>query len=91
MPKNLPIPAAVVSRTRHCTGLLFALPIGGELQCTASFTDRKTYADGSHADTADSSVTLSQQEIAALPAFLLAYSQLSAAVHAKRATYDPAP
>lgn len=88
MPKDLPLPPAVVSRERHCTGLNFSLPIGGELRCSASFTERETYADGTHYDGEQSSVTLTQAEIAALPAFAAAYGQLSFAVHAKRNTYD---
>lgn len=88
MPKDLSLPAPVVSRTRHCTGISFSLPIGGEMQCTASFTERETLQDGTHYDTDESSVALTQAEIAALPAFAAAYGQLSFAVHAKRSTYD---
>lgn len=91
MPQNLPLPSPVVSRARHCTALYFALPIGGELKCTASFTDRETMEDGTHFDSPEASVSLTHAEIAALPAFAAAYGQLSYAVHAKRATYDPAP
>ena len=88
MPKELPLPSAVVSRTRHCTGLAFHLPIGEPMQCTASFTERETMEDGTHYDSPEASVTLTQAEIAALPAFAAAYGQLSFAVHAKRSTYD---
>ena len=89
MPKDLPLPSPVVSRARHCTGINFTLPIGGALHCQASFTERETLADGTHFDTPESSVTLTQSEIAALPAFAAAYGQLSYAVHAKRQEYDP--
>ena len=88
MPQTLPLPAPVVSRARHCTGINFTLPIGGALHCQASFTERETLADGTHCDTPEASVTLTQAEIAALPAFAAAYCQLSYAVHAKRSTYE---
>jgi hypothetical protein len=92
MPQTLPLPSPVVSRARHCTALNFALPIGGALACAASFTERETMEDGTHFDTPEASVSLTQAEIAALPAFAAAYAQLSAAVHTKRASYDvPAP
>lgn len=91
MPLTLANPPAVTSVARHAVRLSFALPIGGELTCTVDFTRRTTRADASTEDAPDGSVTLSQAEIAALPAFTDAYAQLSAAVHAKRSTYDPQP
>jgi hypothetical protein len=87
MPVSLTPPSPVVSRARHCTGLLFALPIAGELSCVASFTVRETREDGTTADVPAGDVTLTQAEIAALPAFRDSYEQLSAAVHAKRDAY----
>ena len=88
MPVSLSIPSPVVSRSRHCTALAFALPIAGSLSCVASFTIRETFSDGSVSDTPDADVNLTQAEIAALPSFPDAYAQLGAAVHAKRNQYD---
>lgn len=89
MPKTLPVPSPVTSLKRHCVDLHFHLPIGGELKCSASFVVRETREDDSVADTEDNRrVTLTQAEIAALPAFQDAYAQLSAAVHAKRDALD---
>jgi hypothetical protein len=53
----------------------------------ASFTVRETREDGTTADVPAGDVTLTQAEIAALPAFRDSYEQLSAAVHAKRDAY----
>jgi len=88
MPVSLTPPSPVVSRARHCTGLLFSLPIAGELSCVASFTVRETREDGTTIDFPAGDVTLSQAEIAALASFPDAYAQLGAAVHAKRTQYD---
>lgn len=84
MPAQLAIPSPVVSVSRHCTGLLFSLPIDGPVSCVASFTVRTDHEDGTLTDLHESSVTLSAEEITALPAFPEAYQQLGAAVHAKR-------
>lgn len=84
MPQDLP-PITAAHRSRHCTGLLFNLPIGGEIALTASFTEIAYDADGKELwCEAESSVSLSHDELAALPAFRDAYQQLAAAVHAKR-------
>lgn len=91
MPKELPIPAAVASLTRHCTALQFDLPIGGEVRLTASFTELAKDKDGNTLwSEPESSITLTQAEIMALPAFAAAYGQLAFAVHAKRNLHDPA-
>ena len=88
MPATLTLPSPIVSVTRHCTGLLFALPIAGQASCVASFTVRTVREDGTITDTPESSVTLDAAEITALPSFPDAYAQLGAAVHSKRNTYD---
>lgn len=90
MPQNRPTPSPIVSSVRHCTAINIALPIGALAPCVASFTVRHTREDGSFEDVADGSVTLTPEEFGALPAFPAAYAQLRDAVHAKRATYDPA-
>ena len=88
MPVTLTPASPVVSRARHCTGLLFALPVAGQVSCVASFTVRETREDGTTADHPDGDVTLTHAEITALPSFPDAYAQLGAAVHSKRNTYD---
>lgn len=88
MPKDLPIPAAVVSNARHCTRLEIPIPIGALAECRAEFARRVEYSDGRVEIVADGSVTLTPQEFGALPAFAVAYVQLRDAVHAKRETYD---
>lgn len=84
MPAQLEIPSPIVSVTRHCTGLLFSLPIAGGVSLVASFTKRTVLEDGTHKDEPDGDVTLANEEITGLAAFPEAYQQLGAAVHAKR-------
>jgi hypothetical protein len=91
MPVARPIPANVVDSQRHATTLHVPLPIGALAPCNVSFTVRHFRADGSHVDEADGSITLTPAEFGALPSFAAFYEELKVAVHAKRATYDPAP
>jgi hypothetical protein len=88
MPKDLPLPSAVVSNKRHCTRIEIPIPIGALSECRAEFSRRVEYEDGRVEIVADGSVTLTPQEFGALPAFGAAYAQLSAAVHSKREAYD---
>lgn len=88
MPQSLPLPPSVTGRARHCTRIVFTLPVGGAPTCQADFTVREGLSDDTVRDLPDGSITLSAQELAALPVFTDAYEQLRDAVHAKRASYD---
>jgi hypothetical protein len=90
MPTSLPVPTPVAARERHCTGIAITLPPGGPITLVASFSIVEKDAPGTMLSVvAESSVTLSDAEVRALPAFGGAYAQLSAAVHAKRNSYNP--
>lgn len=89
MPKNLALPAAVVSNVRHCTRIEVPLTPGQLAPCVAHFSRRVELADGTVTVVPDGSVTISPEEFGALPAFPAAYAQLRDAVHAKRDSYDP--
>lgn len=88
MPQSLPLPAAVTGRARHCVALNFVLPVGGAPSASAGFVIREGLDNGGTRDVDDGSVTITAEEIMALPAFPDAYQQLAALVHAKRAAYD---
>lgn len=87
MPQALELPPAVTGRARHCVAVNFNLPVGVAPSCSAEFVIREALSDGSTRELPDGSCTLGAAEIAALPVFADAYTQLAAALHAKRATF----
>ena len=91
MPQELPSPILAAPPQRHVTSVAASKPVGGVLTGQVAFTVREEYADGTHFDYGDGSVSFTLAELAALPAFAAFYTELAAAAHAKRTAYDPAP